>query len=228
MAIKDSAETWVRGKPAQALIVIAVIGLLFGGIVGLGAGYQIEKNRTQSDVNKLKQAALGGGGGGSGGSGKATALGIGGKLGQSVGKVMKVGTGTLTVSTKRKGSQEFRTTAATQFEQAAKGKTTDIVVGRRVLVTINGREVIVLPVGSKLGRLVTNVGSDSFSIAKPNGGPGAKLVLAKVLTVSTLSTAKFSDIKTGSEVLAGGHEAGKSTFNAVEVILLESGSGFAN
>jgi hypothetical protein len=222
VAIKDSAESWVRGKPAQAAIIIAVVGLVLGGIIGLGAGYKIEQNRTKSDVSKLKGLAAKGGSGGSG-------LVIGpGKLGQSVGKVTAVGANTLTVSTKRKGSQQFRTTATTQFEQAATGKTADIVVGRRVLVTITGREVIVLQEGTKLGRLVTNVASDSFSIAKPNGGPGAKLTLSKVRSVSTLSTAKFSDIKTSAEVLAGGRDAGKNAFNAVEIILLPSGSGFAN
>ena len=223
MAIKDSAETWVKGKPAQALIVIAVIGLLFGGIIGLGAGYQVEKNRTKSDVNKLKaQIAKGGGsGGGSGGVGPS------GPLGQSVGTVKTVGSDSLTVATKRKGTVEFKTTATTQFEQTAAGKTTDIAVGRRILVTITGREVIVLDQGSKLGRLVTNVGSDSFSIAKPNGGAGAKLTLANVKSVSTLSSAKFADFKSGDEVLAGGRDAGKAAFSAVEIIKLPAGSGFA-
>ena len=221
MAIKDSAETWFRGKPAQAAIIVAVVGLVFGGIIGLGAGYKIEQNRTKSDVSKLKQQLAAKGG--SGGTGPSPT----GAVGQSVGKVTKVGTDALTVATKRKGSIEFRTTATTQYEQAAAGKTSDIVVGRRILVTITGREVIVLQTGSKLGRLVTNVGSDSFSIAKPNGGAGAKLMLANVKSVSTLSTAKYSDIKSGAEVLAGGHDAGKSAFDAIEVILLPAGSSFA-
>jgi hypothetical protein len=223
VAIKESAEGWVKGKPAQAIVVIGLVGLLIGGVIGLGAGYQIEKNRTKSDVAKLKKNGVTtGGSGGSGG------VALPGKLGQSVGKVTAVGTDSITVDTKRKGSQKFQTTATTQFEKAVAGKTSDIVVGRRVLVTITGRAVIILPEGSRIGRLVTNVGSDSFSIAKPNGGPGAKLMLANVKSVDTLSPAKFSDIKTGSLVLAGGREASKDAFNAVELIILEAGSTFAN
>ena len=221
MAIKDSAETWVRGKPAQAVVVVAVIGLVIGGVIGLGAGYQIEKNRTKSDVSKLKKIIAGG----SGGSGPAFGN---GPLGQRVGKVTALGTNSITVATKRQGTQTFHTSATTQFEQTVKGKTSDITAGRRVLVTISGRDVILLPVGSKLGRLVTTVGSESFSIAKVNGGPGAKLTLANVKSVDTLTPAKFSDITSGGTVLAGGRANGKDSFGAVEVILLESGSGFAN
>jgi hypothetical protein len=200
---------------------MTLVGLVVGGVLGLGAGYQIEKNRTKSDVARLKKTGAPGGGSGA-------VPGIVGKLGQSVGKVTAVGTDTLTVATKRKGAQTFKTTATTQFEQAVKGKASDIVVGRRILVTISGSYVIVLPQGSRLGRLVTTVGNDSFSIAKPNGSAGAKLTLAKVKSIDTLSPAKFSDIKKDSTVLAGGREAGKNAFNAVEVIILESGSGFAN
>lgn len=217
MPIKDSAETWIRGKPAQAAVIIAAVGLVLGGVIGLGAGYTIEKNRTKADVDRLKAALKAGG----------KPVTVSGTLGQSVGKVTAVGTDTITVDTKRKGSQEFRTTAETRFEQAVKGATSDITVGSRVLVTINGREVIILSDTSKIGRKVLTVGSDSFSIAKPNGGPGAKLMLENVKSVSKLSPANFSDIKTGSSVLAGGREANKDAFNAVEVILLESGSGFA-
>ncbi len=219
VAIKDSAGGWIRGKPVQALVVIGLVGLLVGGVLGLGAGYQIEKNRTKSDVAKLKKSGVPGGSG---------PLVQNGPLGQRVGKVTALATNAITVDTKRQGSQVFHTKATTQFEQTVKGKTADITAGRRVLVTISGKDVILLPEGSKLGRPVINVGSDSFSIAKVNGGPGAKLTLANVKSVDTLTPAKFSDIKSGTTVLAGGRADGKDSFGAVELIILESGSGFAN
>ena len=82
MSIKDSAETWVRGAPGQALILVAAVGIVIGGVVGLGAGFKIEQNRTRSDVKKLR-AQLQQGVGGSGGTAPSASA----SLGQRIGKV---------------------------------------------------------------------------------------------------------------------------------------------
>ena len=54
MTIKDSTEGWVRNKPALAMVAVAAVGLVVGGLIGLGVGYKIEKNRVQDDVQRLQ------------------------------------------------------------------------------------------------------------------------------------------------------------------------------
>jgi hypothetical protein len=205
------------------MILIAAVGIVVGGVVGLGVGFKIEQNRTRSDVKKLRtqlQAAQKAPGA-SGPSASAS-------LGQRVGKVTKVAGTTVTVATKRQGSQDLLTTATTQIEKAAKGSTTDIVVGRRVLVTVAGADVIVLPTTSQLGRVVSSVGSSSFTIAKTNNAKAGSVSMGSVKEVDTISTAALSDVKVGAEVLAGGRTASaKNAFNAAEIILLPAASGFA-
>jgi hypothetical protein len=214
VAIKDSVENWVRGKPMQAVVLIAAGGIVIGGVVGLGAGWKIEQNRTKDDVKRLQA------------SGKV-ANGTG-PLGQRTGKVSAITEGTLTVVTKNKGNQAVKTTTLTNVEQASKGTPADITVGRRLLLTTDGHDVIVLAQGSKLGRLVTSVTTSSFAVAKQDGSRGANIKTADVKVVDTLAPAKLTDVKTGSLVIAGGRAAGGNAFNASEVILLPDGSAFAN
>ena len=143
MAIKDSAETWVRGKPTSALILVAAVGVVIGGLIGLGAGYKIEQSRTKSDVTRLQKQI------------KAAGVVTGaGPLGQRVGKVTATAPDSITLSTKLQGTQKVTTSATTQFAKTVPGKTSDIVVGDRLLLTKNAGDVIVLAKGSKLGRPV--------------------------------------------------------------------------
>jgi hypothetical protein len=222
VSIKGSTETWVRGAPAQAMILVAAVGIVVGGVVGLGVGFKVEQNRTRSDVKKLRaQLAKKDTAG--------TAPSVSASLGQRVGRITKTTGATITVTTKRQGSQELLTTASTQFEKTAKGTTADIVVGRRVLVTVAGTDVIVLPATSQLGRTVSSVGSGSFAIAKTNNAKAGSVSMAGIKEVDSISTAQLSDFKAGSEVLAGGRTAAaKKSFNAVELILLPAGSAFAS
>jgi hypothetical protein len=199
----------------QAVVLIAAGGIVLGGVVGLGAGWKIEQNRTKNDVKRLQA------------SGGASATGSG-PLGQRTGTVSAITDGTLTLVTKKSGTQAVKTTTLTNVEQASKGTPADITVGRRLLLTLNGNDVIVLSKGSKLGRLVTSVTTDSFAVAKPNGSRGVNIKTANVKVVDTLAPAKLTDVKTGSLVLAGGRASGKTAFNASEVILLPDGSAFAN
>ena len=215
MAIKDSAETWVRGKPLQAMTLVAAVGVVLGGLLGLGAGFKIEQNRTKDDVSKLQQQIKASG---------VTGL---GPIGQRAGKVTSTSAASVTIDTKQQGKQEIKTTANTKIEKAVAAGNSDIVVGARVLLTLNGSDVIVLPKGSRLGRLVLAVSSNEFQIAKANGARGGKIPMKNVKHVSTTSTAALSDIKKDASVLAGGRATSKKAFAAVEVILLEPGSGFA-
>jgi len=218
VSIKDSAETWVRGAPGQAMILVAAVGIVVGGVGGLGAGFKVEQNRTRADVKRLRAELQGITPGATPAAGAA--------LGQRIGRVTATNAGTLTIQTKRKGVQTVHTTATTQFEQLAKGSNSDILVGRRLLVTTTGSQVIVLSQSSKLGRMVTGIAGQTVSLAKGNNSKAGTVLINKVRLVNTTSPEPQSDFKTGSEVLAGGRGTGQ-TFTAVEVILLPAGSGFA-
>jgi hypothetical protein len=93
-----------------------------------------------------------------------------------------------------------------------------------VLVATGGREVIVLPAASKLGRVVANVGKDTFAITNKDGRQ-VKVKLANVQKVYTLTPAKATDAKVGADVLVGGRSAGNG-FAATEVIVLPVNSTF--
>ena len=222
MAIKDSAETWVRGKPGQAMVLIAAIGVVIGGVLGLGAGFKIEQYRTRSDVkrlqNQLKLAtAKTGVVTGAGPARPARRQGDHGRRRDHHRRHEVAGVGA--------GEDHERDRSSSK---CVKGKTADIVVGSRVLVTITAHDVIVLPKTSKLGRLVSTVGTDSFSITKANGKGLAKIKLSGVSDVEKITPATSADIKTGSDVLAGGRGTSPAPFTAVQVILLPANSPFAN
>jgi hypothetical protein len=219
MSIKTSADEWVRKGPTQAIAVIAAVGLVVGLLIGLGVGFKIEQSRTKSDVTKLQkqlkaQAPT---------KGSAT-----GSLGQRVGKVSATKTGSITVTTKQRGAQTVVMTATTVVEKAAHGTIADVHTGLRVLVTVGAKEMIVLPATSKLGRVVTNVGSDVIKIGKGNGLPAGSFKTADVHLVSTLTKGTAADVRTGDSVLVGGHATSSTTFEAVEIIVLPADSGFAS
>ena len=231
MAIRESTDSWVRAKPMRAMAVILAAGLVFGALVGLGGGYKIEQNRVSSGVARLRtqlasqthQATPSSTPGVKTPVTKKSGLGT-----ERVGKISAIGADTITVATKRLGTLQVHTSSATKIEQAVKGTENDITAGRSVLITINGREVIVLPSGTLLGRPVMKVAADSFSVAKAVGHGTAKVSLAKVTSVDSTSAAARSDLTDGSMVIIAGHAAGKGNFVAVEVVLLPVGSGFAN
>ena len=222
MSIKTSAEEWVRKGPSQALALAAVAGIVVGGVIGLGAGYKVEQNRTRSDVKKLHAQinALGGSTGATGASGAST------KFGDRVGKVTAVGTSSFTVTTKQKGSQVLQTSSTTLFEQVSTGTIGDVQKGKHVLVATGGREIIVLPTTSKLGRAVTNVAGDAITIQKTSGSGTVKVLTKNVKTVDTVKTAAAGDVKVGSDVFAGGKQATGNNFTTVELVLLPAGSSF--
>ena len=214
MAIKDSAESWVRGKPVPAMVVVALIGAVVGGVIGLGIGFKVEQSRTRDDVKRLREQIKS--------SGAANPK---GPIGQRVGEVTGSSAGSLSLNTKLQGPQQVTTTATTPYEKTAAAKTADIAVGRRVLISTGGREVILLPASSKLGRVVASVGSDTFTITNKNGRH-VKVKLENVQKVYALTAAKAADAKVGVHVLVGGRSAGKNAFAAIEVIVLPANSSF--
>lgn len=217
MSIKTSADEWVRKEPTQAIAIVTAVALVLGALIGFGVGFKVEQSRTKSDVKKLQNRL------------KTTAppkkTGAG-PIGQRVGTVTAASGGKITVKTKKRGSVVVTTTALTKFEKAAGGTIADVVSGKRILVTAGGNEIVVLPDTSKLGRVVSAVASDFIKVANGNGAPAAKIKTPDVHRVEKLTAAKFTDVATGDNVLAGGRVAGTKTFTATEVIVLPADSGF--
>jgi hypothetical protein len=214
VTIKDSAESWVRSKPALAMVAVAAVGLVIGGIVGLGVGYKIEKNRVQKDVQRLQKQLKS-----SGTPGTTT------KVVQRVGQVKGVHGTTLTVHTKLQGDQTISTTSSTPFETTVAAKTADIAVGKKVLVADGGHEVIILGSNSEIGREVTNVNGDGFTVTLKKGKT-ANVKTKNVKKVYTLTAGKSSDAKVGTDVIVAGKRSGTNGFQAVEVIVLPTGNKF--
>jgi hypothetical protein len=216
MSIKTSAEEWVRKGPTSAMAVVAAAGLVVGAVVGLGVGYKIEQNRTKDDVKRLQQELK-----------AANPTAGSGPLGQRVGQVKAITASSITLSTKKRGSQEIKTTTATRFQMAVTGTSANIVSGRRVLVTDDATEIIVLSPESRLGRVVSKVAGDFFTIARPNGATASRIKTANLKVISTLKPATSADVKSGDDIIAGGRAATDAAFNAIEVIVLPADSGFS-
>jgi hypothetical protein len=225
VAIKEPADGWIRSKPMRAMSVVLAGGLVFGGLVGLGAGYKIEQHRVSSRVTQLRTQLAGQ-------SHQVTPAttpvtkrsGLGA---ERVGKITTIGADTITIATKRLGTLQLHTTSATKIERAVAATKSAITIGRPVLITLSGGDVIVLPPASSLGRPVTKVAPDTFSIAKANGHGTAKASFAKVTSIDSISAATRSELKNGDAVIVAGHAEGKGNFVALEVIVLPTGSAFA-
>ena len=213
MTIKDSTESWVRSKPMLAMVAVGAIGLVIGGIVGLGVGYKVEKNRVQSDVQRIQRQLQ-----------ESGATSSSDKVVQRVGEVKAVSGDTLTVQTKLQGDQDIQTGSAA-FVKTEAGKTSDITEGKKILVATGGHEVIILPDDSEIGREVTRVTDDGFTVAAKKG-KSADVKSSNVDKVYTLTTAQSSDAKVGTGVVVAGKRAGSEGLQAVQVIVLPDGSAF--
>ncbi len=216
MTIKDSAESWVRSKPVLAMVAVGAVGLVIGGIVGLGVGYKVEKNRVQHDVQRLQNQLKGSG-----------APSTSNKVVQRLGEVKGISGSTLTIRTKLQGEQTVSTTSQTPFETAVVAKTSDITVGKKVLVAGGGHDVIILPSNSQIGREVTKVSGDGFTVALKKGKL-ANVRTKSVQKVYTLTAGKSTDAKVGANVIVAGKRSGTKGLDAVEVIVLPAGSKFSS
>jgi hypothetical protein len=214
VTIKDSAEGWVRSKPMLAMVAVAALGLVIGGLVGLGVGYKVEKNRVQDDVQRIKSQLKD--------TGATTSS---KKTVQRVGEVKAVSGTTLTVTTKLQGDQDIHTSSTTKFLKTAEGKTADIAVGKKLLVAAGGKEIIILSDDSEIGRQVTRVSDDGFVVALKEGKSGTVKAM-DVQKVYTLTPATAADAKVGTGVVVAGKQAGTDGFQASEVIVLPDGSAF--
>jgi len=205
------------------MVSIVIAGLVVGGVVGLGAGYKIEQNRVSAGVNRLKaQVAQGHRTTPTSTNPAVKRLSL---SNERIGSVTAISTDTIGLRTKKLGVVQLQTTNATQFEKAISGSRSAVTVGSRAVLTIGG-DVLVFSNGSLLGRSITKVGPNSFTLAKVNSTKATTVAFAKLKVFDVLTAAKRADIKTGSDLMVSGHGSGTG-FVAVEVILLPAGSGFA-
>jgi hypothetical protein len=219
MAFRLSAK-WLTGRPALATVLVATVGTA----AGVGIGFKVEQGRTRSDVNRLKARIS-----------QLTAVPHTKPVvkrsavsSTRAGTVTAISSGGFGVSTKKHRTFQVSTTKSTKFEQANRGSKADIVVGRRVFVSISRTDVIVLPRDSLLGRLVTRVSSGSFSIKRANGKGATSVSFSTVKAIDAVSSAQPSALKKGSALLTSVRAGSKGTSDAVEVILLPTGSDFAS
>jgi hypothetical protein len=214
----------------RALLVLLVVGLVLGGVVGLAAGYEIEHHRVASGLNRLRAQTKPGTGGQAGTTPTVKTSGPGikasGLANERVGVVTANGASSISVRTPRLGVLQVHTTSATQFELAKRGSRSDIVAGSRAVVTLSG-DLLVLGSKSLLGRAITGVNADSFSVEKVNGSGTTSISFSKLKLIDVLSAATRADVKSGSDVLVGGRSPSKGDFVAAEVVVLPAKSPFA-
>lgn len=199
-------------------VCFAILAALIGGLLGSAAGFKIEQHRTRDEVGRLKAQGD-----------RADEAPVALRkvaLGQRVGLVAGVAGDTITLGIAPHRQLHVRVTSATRCERATTGSSSDIVVGSRVLLTIRANDVIVLPQDSLLGRRVSRVTPDSFSIDKVEGGVGATVRMNSVKHIDKITLTKLADVKAGMPMLAGGRTIDKTTFGAVEIITLPKESGF--
>ena len=220
VAFRFSAK-WLTGRPALGMALVGVVGV----VAGAGVGFKVEQSRTHADVNRLKarisQLAAAP-------PGLTPQVKPSGVSSTRAGTVTAINASGFGVSTKKHRTFLIGTTKSTTFEQAKSGSKADIVVGRRVLVSISRTDVIVLPAGSRLGRLVTQVSGKTFSIKRAHGKRALTVPFSAVKGIDASAATQPSALEKGSTLLASGRAGSKGTFDAVEVILLPTGSSFAS
>jgi hypothetical protein len=128
------------------------------------------------------------------------------------------------VQTRLQGDQDIQTTAAA-FHKTADGDVADIAVGDKLLVATGGREVIMLADDAEIGREVTRVTDEGFTVSLDKGRSG-NVKAANVEQVYTLTPAQGADAKVGTGVIIAGRRVGTDGFQAVDVIVLPTDSAF--
>jgi hypothetical protein len=211
----DSLKAWIEQRPKRAVMVTAVVALIIGLVLGLGAGYKIEHDRVASDVKKAKKT-------------NTTASTKTPKAGtaRAGGKVSTIGPTSIVVKTKTGTDRTITLSAATKYETAAKAAKSDITKGRHVFVVAPGIEILVLPEGSTLGRAVTDVTADSIKLGAGNGLPGGTIHITATTAIESVKPGSKTDVKVGVQVLALGTAAKAGPIAATDVITLPDTSKF--
>ena len=210
----DSLKAWIEQRPKRAVMVTAVVAVIVGLVIGLGAGYKIEHDRVASNAKKLNSAGTT--------STKTPKTGAA-KVG---GKVTTSGPTSITLRTKTGADRTINVTATTKYEVATKATKADLVTGRHVLVVAPGSEVMILPVGSTVGRAVTDVTAASFKIAAANGLPGGTVRMSAATVIDIVKPGAKTDVKVGGQALALGTASKAGPVDATEIISLPATSKF--
>jgi hypothetical protein len=213
---RDSAgrmSDWARRTPGAAVAVVGAVALLIGTAVGFGIGYKVEQSRTRADVTRLKQNVA---------SLTPTTTTATGAFARRAGRVTAVTSNSLTV-TLADGKHLTITTTSAAVDQATKGTRSDLAAGRRLLATPKVREILVLPIGSKVGLPVTAVANGVVTVTSPKGR-NTKLKTTNDTVVDVASRGTGSDLAVGANIVAFGQG---TPFDAVEIIIVPGGSAFA-
>jgi hypothetical protein len=220
----------VKNLSVGALVGWAVAILVVGLVVGLGAGYLIEKARVQNDIKNLKKKIATTKAANTPTTERPTTPAQVGKAAVS-GTVVTTAPGSVTMTVAGIGpdagtARQFATTARTVVVKAVPGTASDIVAGSRVEFHAAGslsdaQEVIVLPANAKVGLSVTSATPTSMTLDS-NGKPIT--VNTKGATIDTVTTAPPSDITTGSKILV--QPGGGNPPTATEVIVLPNTTKF--
>jgi hypothetical protein len=210
----DSLKAWIEQRPKRAVMVTAVVAVIIGLVIGLGAGYKIEHDRVASDVKKLKSAGTT--------STKTPKTGAA-KVG---GKVTTTGAASITLKVKAGADRSVNVSATTKYETATKATKADLAVGRHVFVIAPGSEVLILPAGSTLGRAITAVTGASFKLAAANGLPGGTIKVSAATAFETVKPGAKTDVKVGGQALALGTSSKAGPVDATEIITLPATSKF--
>jgi hypothetical protein len=215
----DSLKAWIEQRPKRAVLVTAVVAVIIGLVIGLGAGYKIEHDRVASDVKKTKKPAAAA-------KNKTSTTKIG--LTRAAGAVSTVGPTSFVVKTAAGADRTVNVTASTTYENATVSTKTDIVKGRHVFIVAPGSEVLILPVGSTLGRAITDVTATSFKVAGSKGLPAGTVKLTSTVVIETATAGTKADVKAGGHAMALGSSTKGGPVNATEVIALPAGTKFSS
>jgi hypothetical protein len=217
---KPSLDERIKRMSLGGLIASAVVILIIGLVIGLGAGYKIEQNRTKNDVNRLKKQGSATSNASSPGASAATSVRLAGTIGSATNSTVALTGGS--------GPQTFLTNAKTIVVKASPGTASDIAAGHHVVwrakpgQLTQAQEVIVLPADAKIGSVVTNATPTSMEIM---GQSGNVTVSTAGATIDQVATATLADVTAGAKIVAQARHAG-STDTATEIIVLPSSSKF--
>jgi hypothetical protein len=135
--------------------------------------------------------------------------------------------GSITLKTKQGAEATITLTVLTKVDSAAKGASSDVVTGRRVLVMPPGAEVLVLREGSNFGRIVKSVSDTKVVLQPGNGLPAATAKVSGETLYEKVSPAKATDIKVGDHIIALGSAGKTGPLRAAQVIIVPATSKFA-
>jgi hypothetical protein len=212
----DPSSSSAARRSRGALIMAGVVALVVGLVAGLALGYFVEKNRIESDVDRL-EAKLD----------DLRRRRPGGED-QVAGRVTAVAPGSLTV-TALDGRTITITTEDATIEATTAGTLDDLAQDRKVLVHLRDtarfggfdvNEVLVLPAASRFGGSVTAIDGSDLTYERPGGD--SETIDASMNT-NVFKTEPAARVDEGATIFVSGRRSG-GRVTADEVLVLPAGT----